>query len=84
MTDFRLKGESLWWDFIIPTTWHSDCLGFPFEFALCALLLQNIVEQSHSSNGWLSVHSVWVVGVCLHKLQFTPEGAVASQVGELC
>ena len=25
-----------------------------------------------------------LVGVCLHKLQFTPEGAIAFQVGELC
>ena len=37
MTDFRVKGEGLRWDFIIPTTWHSDCFGFPFElpFVCC-------------------------------------------------
>ena len=28
MRDFRVKGESLRWDFITPTTWHSDCLAF--------------------------------------------------------
>ena len=54
----------------------------------CALLLRNIVEQSHSSNGWPSVYTVWgpldLVGVCLHKLQFTPESPIASQVRELC
>ena len=59
MTDFRVKGESLRWDFITPTTWHSDCLGFPFELPFVLLLRQNIVVQSHSGNGWLSVYSVW-------------------------
>ena len=57
MTDFRVKGKSLRWDFIIPTTRHSMALA-PLSCP-CVLLPQSIVEQSHSSNGWPSVHSVW-------------------------
>ena len=51
MTDFRVKGEGLPGEFITPSMLHSDCLGFLFKFALCVLLRQNIVAQSHSSNG---------------------------------
>ena len=88
MTDFRVKGESLRWDFITPTTWHSDCLGFPFElpFVCCfdkTLLCNHIVAMVGSQFTLYGIY--WdLVGVCLHKLQFSPEGAVASQVGELC
>ena len=29
--DFRVEGESLWWDFVIPAKRHTYGLGFSFE-----------------------------------------------------
>ena len=31
MSDFRVKGEGLRWDFVLLTSRHSDCLGFFFS-----------------------------------------------------
>ena len=50
MADFRVKGKGLRWDSILPTTRHSDGLGFPFElpFVCCfykTLLSNHIVTM---------------------------------------
>ena len=50
VTDFCVKGKRLWWDFIIPTTRHSDSFRFPFElpFVYCfykTLLSNHIVTM---------------------------------------
>ena len=53
ISDFRMKGEALRRDFVVLTSRHSDCLGFPFDLPFVVLPPLNTAEQSHSSSGWL-------------------------------
>ena len=78
MTDFRVKGEGLRWEFIIPTTRHSDCHGVPFELPFVCRLYKtwpsNHIVAAVGSQFALYGVCQDLVGVCLRKLQLAPPG----------
>ena len=75
MSNFRVKEEGLRWDFVVLTSQHSDCLGFPLICSLCAASTKH--GRAITWQQWLALSfSVWDLpglgGCWSTNLQFTP------------
>ena len=69
VTDFCVKGKRLWWDFIIPTTRHSDSFRFPFELPFVYCFYKTLLSNHKVTMVALSLLCVgsartWWVSVC--------------------